>query len=625
MADDYNATTTTEEGKQILTVPELPAIVQGDGRYLMSLLRSFLAESTKQINLANGFTAEELDDAEQGAVATPRNFRLTFDRLGGRFNWDHIADIGKLAYYELRTDTNIGASNGLLERTIENGSSVLPLNFVGHVYLYAFDTDGQYSRPAEILYNKPRPDAPQNIAITNAADGTLITFSEIPTNCIGAHIYINGKQHTALDNIFLLSEGVQGAEQIAVAFFDQFGDGEQGVLYLVLPDVTGFLVERNGPDLDFYWDALPVYNVKYVVKVCSELSWEKGTELFRTATNDKNRRLYPNRGDYYLMVKAYDDNGNYSKNAAYWLMTTETDISRNVILEFDQQDTLYGGTKINVYYNPVIEGVTLEREASKGEYIFNVQLDQEYKARNWLEYTAITLPDDFRLMWKDCKFTWASASDKSWQLGQQGWDDYTITWEEAGDLTWAGVLGNVDSAKVKHEIAYYIGGGISTLFAVQLNGDLLTDSEESPTTSNNADDFRQGRWGQGLYIGGTTELEYSTADITQEFSMVFYLKLTVGLLDTLFVVLADDNGKFLRLSYDARVGAFYLTGSDGKMIELPFRTGEVDYLTFGINQDKTARTLYVHSLNKNKTEYQSVSAVPIGTLDKLYCYPKLTL
>lgn len=600
----YAETTTTEQAEETaskLIAPDLPAVVQGDGRHLMSLLKAFLKESTRQINLANGFTAEEIDEGSEGAVQTPRNFKLTFTRLGGEFTWDHIRDIGSLAYYELRANTNIGDNLGLLERTVDNSSTALPVTAVGHVYLYAFNKDGEYSSPTEILYNKPRPDAPQDIAISSNSEGTLITFSEIPTNCLGAYIYIDGKKYTAYDNIYQLKGDLNGVEQVEVSFFDQFGEGERGVLYLVLPDVTGFLVERNGPELDFYWDPLNIYNVKYVVKVCSELSWERGTELFRTATNDKNRRLYPNRGDYYLMVKAYDERGNYSQNAAYQFMTTETDISRNVILEFDQQDSAYSGNKINMYYDPSIEGVTLEREAKRGEYIFSVELDQEYKARNWLEYNALTVSSDNNLMWQDCNFTWEDTA-----------------------MQWAGVLGNIDSANIRQEIAYYKGFDSTGIFSARLDGELTTDAGEEPTHTQHADDFRNAHWAQGLYIGPLTQLEYENNNMPTTFNMLFGLKTEENLKDTVLVVLSNDEGGYLLLGYDARLAEFYLRASDGVTITLPAKLVDgVDYLTFGISQDTNLRRLYFNSYSKNTTTYQEAEAGSVGVLDKLYCYPKL--
>jgi hypothetical protein len=46
--------------KTILNVPNLPNHIQGDGRYLMSLLKSFLEQTAEQVNLANGFSAEDI-------------------------------------------------------------------------------------------------------------------------------------------------------------------------------------------------------------------------------------------------------------------------------------------------------------------------------------------------------------------------------------------------------------------------------------------------------------------------------------------------------------------------------------------------------------------------------------
>ena len=621
----FSETTTTEQAEETaskLIAPDLPAVVQGDGRHLMSLLKAFLKESTRQINLANGFTAEEIDESSEGAVQTPRNFKLTFTRLGGEFTWDHIRDIANLAYYELRTDTDVGDSMGLLERTVDNSSTMLPVTAVGHVYLYAFNKDGEYSNPTELLYNKPRPDAPQNIAISSNTEGTLITFSEIPTNCMGACIYIDGKKYTAYDNIYQLEGELKGAEQIEVAFFDQFGEGERGILYLVLPDVTGFLVERNGPELDFYWDPVNVYNVKYVVKVCSELSWEQGTELFRTATNDKNRRLYPNRGDYYLMVKAYDEYGNYSKNAAYVYMTTETDMSRNIILEFDQQDTLYAGSKINMYYDPLFAGVKLEREFRRGEYMFEVNLDQEYKARNWLEYNPFTIQGDYGPMWVEGDETW-DANSTTWSTVHDGmiWADCDFAWNDT-DAVWLGTIGDIDSATVKQEIARFKGLGSTGLFSAKLNGTLATDSGEQPTVSAHASDFWSARWGSGLYIDPLTRLEYKLPNMPETFNLQFSFKKIDDLKDTIILGMTGENA-FMVLGYDARLESFFLRGSDGREIVVnSIAASGLDYLTFCISQGKTQRNLFCHSYNKNTFEVGETKAGPIGVFTELFCYPK---
>lgn len=620
--------------KKILEAPKLPNHIQGDGRYLMSLLKSFLEQTATQVNLANGFSAEDLAP-EEGAYITPKNFFLSFTRLGGEFTWQHIYDVSNLAYYELRTDTDVGTPAGLLERTLENNSTKMSINYSDTVYLYAVSKDGEISDPAIISYNKARPDAPTGITTTKSENGILVSFSEIPSNCVGAHIYVNNTVYTAYDNIHLITEDISHSETLQVAFFDQFGDGESGVLYFVLPDVTGLLVERNGSTLDFYWDALNIYNVKYVVKVASELDWQKGTELFKTATNDKNRIIYPNTGTYYLMVKAYDEYGNYSKNAAYQVMSHELEIDKNVIYTSNQQAEMYSGAKINVFYDPVSGGITLDREEMHGEYIFGVSLPQRYRARNWLEHTLAVLDANNDVMWDDAIFTWDDA-----------------------DQMWGGMMGDIDSVSVKSQISLYKGLGTTDVFAVQLYDDLLTADDEAPTRAVAADDFRGGRWNGGLFINDLTRLEY---DIPKNndgaFSLMFNLRTFEVLPLTVMIAIADDEGNsWLQLWYEPRTNEFVLRGSDANDIRvegfLDWKLSKVerptwadlkyewwrslatwgtaenfgalsDWLTVCISQSETERSLHIYSYNKEQFLTGMVEAMPVGTLNRLYCYPKL--
>ena len=155
----------TESQKQIVRLPNLPKSIQGDGRYLMSLLQEAMQEIALQVNLANGFSAEEINP-ESGKYPTPRNFFLSFTRLGGTLSWSRIADESNLAYYEVRTDTNIGNAYGLLERTTANTSSKLPPDATGTVYLYAVSKDAEASNPSQLTYTKPRPDAPTDITLS---------------------------------------------------------------------------------------------------------------------------------------------------------------------------------------------------------------------------------------------------------------------------------------------------------------------------------------------------------------------------------------------------------------------------------------------------------------------------
>lgn len=582
---------------ELIEAPTLPSTVKGDGRYVMTLLNEYLEALSVQVNLANGFTAEEIAESEDNDYITPKNFYVEFDRTGGTLHWDHISDVSNLAYYETREDTNIGEQIGLLDRTVYNYSTVLPTNYSDTVYLYAVSQDAAVSNVTDLTYTKARPDEPGDIAVTSNDQGSLITFSEIPSDCIGANIYVAGTQYQTTTNLYLYTDSVE-IESVEVAYYDQFGEGERGALSLIVPDVTGFLVERNSSELDFYWDSLDVYNVSYVVKVCLEADWAAAEELFRTKTNDKNRYIYPNEGQYYLLVKAYDESGNYSKNAAYQLMNTEAEIDKNIILKFSQNDVGYNGNKINMYYDADLGGVTLEREAYRGEYLMDIQLDQEYKARNWCEYYAFSLSGD-----------------------DITWDDADFTWDET-ELLWSGVMGDMDSVEVTKEIAYYKGLDLEVLFSAQLNGDLLTDTEEEPTNASSADEFEQGRWAYGLALTPVTQLEYSLTDMTKEFHMTFALKVDENLTDTILITLSDDDEEiFLCLGYDARLEKFYLRGSDGITVRVKDVSADGrDWLTFGISQGETERSLYVYSFNNGTNSSGTKEAEPLGNFTKLFCY-----
>lgn len=589
--------------KEILRLPSLPKSIQGDGRYLMSLLRQSLEEIALQVNIANGFSAEEINP-EQGGYPTPKNFFLSFTRLGGTLSWSHSNDTSELAYYETRTDTNVGAAYGLLDRTTENTSGNLPVSYSGTIYLYAVNKDGTASNPSTLNYTKARPDAPTDIALTTANEGTLVTFLAIPTDCIGATIYVDGVSYSSADNIFLLKQEKTTIQKVEVAYFDQFGEGERGVLYVTLPDVTGLLVERNGSELDFYWNAINVYGVSYVVRVGCEPDWSLGIELFTTKTNDKNRFIYPNVGEYYVMVKAVDGHGNYSKNAAYYFLSSTEDIYRNVILEFNQNEVLYSGNKLNVYYDPALGGVTLERDSFYGEYVFQAHLPQKYRARNWLEYEPIM------------------ASDSTVE-----WDDLNLPWDESEHMAWGGELGDLENVSFKQQIAYPKNDESNELFNSELNGSLSTSSGAEPLESKHADDFQAGRWGEGLYISQLTRLSYTLGSLPEEFSFSFCLKVKGDFSDTVIAVVADDDGNRLEIGYEAYEENFYVRDSAGGELFLATAFDkERDWLTFAISQGLDERTLFIHSYSKSTIGSSTAKAEPIsfGETTVLYCYPVIS-
>ena len=583
--------------KTILTVPELPAVVKGDGRYMMSLLRQFLRETAEQVNLANGFSAEEIYPSND--VQTPKNFFLSFDRLGARFTWDHIRSIDTLLYYELRTDENVGSDNGLLERTRETESMAVPVDFSADVYLYAVTEDGKASSPAKISYTKPRPEEPEDLALTKNNEGLLVTFLEIPTNCIGANVYVNGKKYVVYDNIFLYT-GKDTVRIVEVAYFDSFGEGERATLVSYIPDVTGFLVERNGDSLDFYWDEIDAHGVQYVVKVGQTPVWETGIEVFRTKQN-KKKHIFPRTGTFYFLIKALSEQGVYSENAA-WVSTVSTiDINRNQILSYEQNSIEYSGSKVNMYYDAVGQTLALDRNVFYGEYLINVTLPQKYRARSWVDYQAASIAVDSET-WDEALFSWDSA--------------------EGERVRWAGASAGID-AHIRTDIALKLDEDdipAEILDNFSLNDTLVSDRGESPSESQNAGEYVSGRWGNGVYIANNTRISYQAVDFPAVFSTTLNVKVTEAMKECVFLTLRSADG-WLMLGHSN--GNIYLRGSDGGYIGISVGTLEREWLTLGIAQAEDKRTLFVKCLAQNRTDSKSQETVPIGDITSVFMYANI--
>lgn len=592
--------------KQRLDAPKLPNVIRGDGRYEIGLIKAFLEQTAKQVNLANGFLAKEVTQDNMFKVPTPKNFFVTFNKLGAVVTWDNLEDVGDLLCYELRENTDVGSNGGLLERTLNNEViNKVPLSYQGKIYLFAINKNNEHSRASEITYTKPRPQAPQDISLTKNNEGTLITFLEIPTNCIGANIYVDGTKHSTLDNVFLFKHEVNNKiKTVEIAYYDIFGEGERAVINCFVPDVEGFLVERNGANLDFYWNAINVYNIKYEVRVSSSNEWYQGVELFTTKLN-KHRYVHPNAGEYFFLIKAIDEHGNYSENATYVLTSNALELSRNVVATFPQDIIAYSGHKNNLYYDTVVQGLRLEREAVFGEYIMPIVLPKKYRARNWLDLNIIGTSNN-TVLWRDCNFRWDSL--------------------EASMLTWAGEKSTLGGIVLRKEIAKHTGLPNDTdIDLISLNETLTTTKGVAPYLATNASTFKNARFLKGLQVSNDLKLEYKIPNMTSVFSVIFSIKKTTMLQDCVILVLANDEGSYIFVGYDNANRKFYIQSSDNQRVEVNTETTEKDWIDICITQGELERSLFVKSFGTGTKATNKCSVSPIGVLNNVYISPKLPL
>lgn len=573
--------------KSYIEAPDLPNVVQGDGRYLMTQLRRYLAQMAEQVNLANGFSANE--EIGSSGLSPPANFSLTFSVEGGMFRWTDPPYYNQLAWYEVRTNTAVGTQVGLLERTVNNYSAVMPLSYVGTVYLYAVLQDGAASNGSILNYSKKRPEAPQDINLSKNAQGTLINYTFIPLDCIGAHIYINGIMYETQDNWFLYT-ATETISEVAVAYYDSFGEGEKARLACIIPQVTGFTVERNGAVLDFYWDKVPVNGVNYVVRASTSPVWANGVEIFKTGLL-KKKMEYPQTGDIYFLIKAYDEHNNFSASATWFLLSTTQDQQKNIIIDFDEHDTKYTGNKVNTYYDAEANGLRLSDGAFKGDYIFAGHLPYEARARSWVEYKV------------------EGISNADIIIADL---DFPVTDDKASSTTMVGgVLADIDGTEITTYIADK-SNKTDAMLDVSLNESLLSSKGDSPAEAMHCDTYEYARWAKGVKQGELTRLKYALGSVTT-FSITFNVKVT-RTIDrcTLAVISGDTNS--LTVEYDH---GFYLTGTDDTSIFVKAIPSLPNVISIGVSQTETERTLFIKLLDPvggDDTFYKAIKAPPLGVL-----------
>lgn len=160
---------------------------------------------------------------------TPDGFDINFGSTCVA-SWREVTN-ADIAFYEIRTDQSPGAETpGLLART-NNLSAALGLTSRnGKLYLYAKSAIGKYSTPAILQYNKPVPKKPNPPVLTSTIGGFGLTAEAIPNDCAGMNIYINGtdgqKNIKTENNSYSHTCGA-GIYDVAIAYFDMFGEGEK--------------------------------------------------------------------------------------------------------------------------------------------------------------------------------------------------------------------------------------------------------------------------------------------------------------------------------------------------------------------------------------------------------------
>ena len=166
-------------------------------------------------------------------------------------SWNEVTN-SDIVYYEIRSDEHPGVeSDGLLARTNGLSATISLTKRHGTIYVYAKNTNGLYSIPAEYEYNLPKPKAP-GLTLNATTGGFSMSVGYIPVGCLGAHFYIDdGKvidSNTAISS-YTCEPGIYN---IKAAWYDYFGEGDKsgGKDVTVEIKISADMLENEAISLD---------------------------------------------------------------------------------------------------------------------------------------------------------------------------------------------------------------------------------------------------------------------------------------------------------------------------------------------------------------------------------------
>lgn len=170
--------------------------------------------------------------AKETVPSQPYNLTYDFTKAF-TFKWSDVPD-SDVMYYEVRTDTNVGSTIGLLGKTQSTSLDVNLMERKGTVYVYSVNTLKKYSYPAKVTYNYPKPDAPSYIHFTEALRGVNVLVAPFPARVKSMRLYVEGHNISKsfdLNNASYTFNGEPDIYDFWASYVDLMGEGYTSVKY----------------------------------------------------------------------------------------------------------------------------------------------------------------------------------------------------------------------------------------------------------------------------------------------------------------------------------------------------------------------------------------------------------
>ena len=479
---------------------------------------------------------------DTGAISAPENVvAVEFAATSGTnvapgilLSWD-LVDDPRVLYYEIemkKTDTEYVPIGTAVSNSYEK------LNLEENTYNFRVRAVSPFGKsiwglaPALTVHGvKTTPLAVKNFAATPTIDGVDLTWTAEVDPFVSGYEVRHGTDWNVARVIIENFKGGHIFEPITndlpqtymikpVSYWGVYGSLSFVTTSLLPPDIpTSFIAKKQDDFIYFKWNKVEGNGVEYEIRAGG--SWEAGEFVLRTA-GDSITELYPSEESVKFWIKSISAGSVYSTTSLFYLVDIGLVQNRNVIIE--QNERSHGtspvlhwtGNKVNMTVN-TNDDLEMATIASTGQfwgaYNFDVALDQNFKARNWL---------DVRLQENAANITWAEA-DFAWN---------SVRSQEEG---WV-VHGDIDNIRLKK---YIYKKALETVdkplyFGIPLNGDYNVYSQGTNNGTSPAVDisskstFADVRIKKGLYFNntiGSDTLNYAkNIALTGDFSIGFKLK-----------------------------------------------------------------------------------------------------
>lgn len=364
-------------------------------------------------------------------------------------------------------------------------------------------------------------------------------------------------------------------------------------------DVPQFYATTSKDRIRFDWTQVEGIDVEYEIREGN--NWSTGLVIARVKGNNTTV-LIPARPNATYCIKAVSSAGLYSENPRYLKPDVELFSNRNIILEIDNGAEGFPG--ITYGFEPlsyVDQALVMQQECVRAEHYFPVHLKKNTRARNWFETEAFSYSN--RLRWEDLHYRFSSAEAHVSWINSKGLRDSDgeiecLIMKSQGPENYKGLYGFPYSGYT-HDYK-----------------DLIYPAVEKNIS------YSEGRITQGLAMEKDTYIEYSDLVIPDTITVFFKVKVDNTSEDDInFIMLYGTNTYMKVYMYN---GNLYLRVSDHKDIILPIKRAEVlDFLTIGISQSATERTLYFFADYANYEVYETIEAEPVGFFNQYFVNRKI--